>query len=77
MLQDQKKERITIHRNHLVPYYLKENNIREELQNYLLDKHVPTLKQPKKNCHKNTDTNKEFKDHKSETKNSEKKPYNL
>ena len=38
MLQDQKKERITIHRNHLVPYYLKENNIREELQNYLLDK---------------------------------------
>ena len=48
ILQDQNKEKITIHRNHIVPYYPKEKHIKEELNNSLFDKNVPTLKQPKK-----------------------------
>ena len=42
---------MTIHRNHIVPYYPKEKHIKLELQNYLLTNDVPTLKQrnlPKK-----------------------------
>ena len=31
ILQDQKKERITIHRNHIVTYYPKEKHFKEEL----------------------------------------------
>ena len=46
ILKDNKKEQITIHRNHIVPYYPKEKHIKLELQNYLLTKEIPTLKQP-------------------------------
>ena len=56
ILQEQNKERITIHRNPIVPYYPKEKHIKEELQNYLLDNHIPTLKQPTKTINKNTET---------------------
>ena len=42
MLQDKSKEKITIHRNHIVPHYPKEKHIKEELNNYLFDKNVPT-----------------------------------
>ena len=48
ILQDKGKDKITIHRNHKVPYYPKEKHIKEELNNYLFDKNVPTLKQPEK-----------------------------
>ena len=40
------KEQITIHRNHIVPYYPKEKHIKIELQNYLLTNEIPILKQP-------------------------------
>ena len=46
ILKDNNKEQITIHRNHIVPYYPKEKHIKLELQNYLLTKEIPTLKQP-------------------------------
>ena len=46
ILKDNNKEQITIHRNHIVPYYPKEKHIKLELQNYLLIKEIPTLKQP-------------------------------
>ena len=46
--KDQKKEKITTHRNHLVPYYPKDKLIKEELDNYILNDHIPTLKQPAK-----------------------------
>ena len=45
ILKDNNKEQITIHRNHIVPYYPKEKHIKLELQNYLLTKEIPTLKQ--------------------------------
>ena len=45
-LKDNNKEQITIHRNHIVPYYRKEKHIKIELQNYLLTNEIPTLKQP-------------------------------
>ena len=45
ILKDNKKEQITIHRNHIVPYYPKEKHIKLELQNYLLMKEISTLKQ--------------------------------
>ena len=48
ILQDKNKEKITIHRNHIVPYYPKEKHIKEVLNNNLFDKNVPTLKQPEK-----------------------------
>ena len=47
ILRANNKEQITIHRNHIVPYYPKEKHIKLELQNYLLTKEIPTLKQPK------------------------------
>ena len=40
------KEHITIHRNHIVPYYPKEKHMKLELQNYLFTDEIPTLKQP-------------------------------
>ena len=46
ILKNNNKEQITIHRNHIVPYYPKEKHIKLELQNYLLTKEIPTLKQP-------------------------------
>ena len=46
ILKDNYKEQITIHRNHIVPYYPKEKHIKLELQNYLLTNEIPTLKQP-------------------------------
>ena len=46
ILKDNNKEQITNHRNHIVPYYPKEKHIKLELQNYLLTKEFPTLKQP-------------------------------
>ena len=46
ILKDNNKEQITIHRNHIVPYYPKEKHIKLELQIYLLTKEIPTLKQP-------------------------------
>ena len=46
ILKDNKKEQITIHRNHIVPYYPNEKHIKLELQNYLLTNEIPTLKQP-------------------------------
>ena len=46
ILKDNNKEQITIHRNHIVPYYPKEKHIKLELQIYLLTKKIPTLKQP-------------------------------
>ena len=46
ILKDKNKEQITIHRNHIVPYYPKERHIKKELENYLLTKDIPTLKQP-------------------------------
>ena len=46
ILKDNNKEQITIHRNHIVPYYPKEKHIKLELQNYLLTNEIPTLKQP-------------------------------
>ena len=46
ILKDNNKEQITIHRNHIVPYYPKEKHIKLELQNYLLTNKIPTLKQP-------------------------------
>ena len=45
ILKDNNKEQITIHRNHIVPYYPKEKHIKIELQNYLLTNEIPTLKQ--------------------------------
>ena len=45
-MKDNNKEQITVHRNHIVPYYPKEKHIKLELQNYLLTKEIPTLKQP-------------------------------
>ena len=47
ILRDNNKEQIAIHRNHIVPYYPNEKHIKLELQNYLLTKQIPTLKQPK------------------------------
>ena len=49
ILKDDNCEQITIHRNHIVPYYHKEKHIKLELQNYFLTENlnVPTLKQPK------------------------------
>ena len=46
ILKDNNKEQITIHRNHIVPYYPKEKHIKLELQNYILTIEIPTLKQP-------------------------------
>ena len=46
ILKDHNKEYITIDRNHIVPYYLKERHIKLELQNYLLTNEIPMLKQP-------------------------------
>ena len=46
ILKDNNKEQITIHRNHIVPYYPKEKHIKLELQIYLLTNEIPTLKQP-------------------------------
>ena len=46
ILKENNKEYITIHRNHIVPYYPKEKHIKLELQNYLLTKEIPILKQP-------------------------------
>ena len=46
ILKDNNKEYITIHRNHIVPYYPKEKHIKLELQNYLLTNEIPILKQP-------------------------------
>ena len=46
ILKDNNKEQITIHRNHIVPYYPKEKHIKLELQKYLLTNEIPTLKQP-------------------------------
>ena len=46
ILKDNNTEQITIHRNHIVPYYPKEKHIKLELQNYLLTNEIPTLKQP-------------------------------
>ena len=46
MLRDNNKEQITIHRDHIVPYYPKEKHIKLELQNYLLTNENLTLKQP-------------------------------
>ena len=48
ILQDKDKEKITIHRNHIVPYYPKEKHFKEEFNNYLFDKTEPTFKQPEK-----------------------------
>ena len=45
ILKDNNKEYITIHRNHIVPYYPKEKRIKLELQNYLLTNEIPILKQ--------------------------------
>ena len=47
ILKDNIKKQITIHRNHIVPYYPKEKHIKLELQNYLLTNEIATLKQPK------------------------------
>ena len=78
ILQDQNKDRITIHRNHIETYYPKEKHIKEELQNYLLDNHVPMLKQPNKTILKSTETNNKFIDQNLENKNSKNTtPYNL
>ena len=44
ILKDNNKEQITIHRNHIVPYYPKERHIKLELQNYILTNEIPTLK---------------------------------
>ena len=41
---DDNKEQITIHTNHIVPYYPKEKHIKLELQNYFLTNEIPTLK---------------------------------
>ena len=41
ILKDNNKEYITIHRNHIVPYYPKERHIKLELQNYLLTNEIP------------------------------------
>ena len=46
ILKDNNKEQITIHRNHIVPYYPKEKHIKLELQKYLLTNEIPTLEQP-------------------------------
>ena len=46
ILKDTNKEQITIHRNHIVPYYPKEKHVKLELQNYLLTSEIPILKQP-------------------------------
>ena len=46
ILKDNNKEQITIHRNHIVPYYPKEKRTKIELQNYLLTNEILTLKQP-------------------------------
>ena len=46
ILLDNNKEQITIHRNHIVPYYPKEKHIKLELQNYLVTNEIPTPKQP-------------------------------
>ena len=51
ILKDNNKEQITIHRNHIVPHYPKEKHIKLELQNYLLTKEIPTLKQPETSTH--------------------------
>ena len=51
ILKDNNKEQITIHRNHIVPYYPKEKHIKLELRNYLLTKEIPTLKQPETSTH--------------------------
>ena len=45
ILKDNTKEQLTIHRNHVVPYYTKKH-IKLELQNYLATNEIPTLKQP-------------------------------
>ena len=69
ILKDNNKEQITIHRNHIVPYYPKEKHIKLELQNYLLTKEIPTLKQP------NTSTYIQKDIHNPDTKHTH--PYNL
>ena len=46
ILKYSNKEYITIHRNHIVPYYQRERHIKLELQNYLLTNEIPILKQP-------------------------------
>ena len=48
ILKDNNKEQITIHRNHIVPYYPKEKRIKIELQNYLLTNEIPTFSMTKK-----------------------------
>ena len=68
ILKDNNKEQITIHRNHIVPYYPKEKHIKLELQNYLT-KEIPTLKQPETSTHFQKDV------HNSDTKHTHQ--YNL
>ena len=46
ILKDNTNKHITKHRDHIVPYFPKEKHIKLELQNYLLTKEIPTLKQP-------------------------------
>ena len=70
ILQDQNKDRMTIRRNHVDTYYPKVKHIKEELQNCLLDNHVPMLKQPNKTIIKNTETKNKLIDQNLETKNS-------
>ena len=73
ILQDKDKEKTTIHRNHAVPCYPKEKNIKKELNNYLFDKTVPTLKQPEKTIIKKNRMNLTLETEKLE----ENSPYNL
>ena len=47
ILKDNNKEQITIHRNHIVPYYPKEKHISFRTTKLSPTKEIPTLKQPK------------------------------
>ena len=55
ILKNNNKEHITIHRNHIVPYYPKEKHIKLELQNYLPTDEILTLKQPNITGKRNAD----------------------
>ena len=46
ILKDNTNKHITIHRNHIVPYFPKEKHFKLELENYLLTNEIPILKQP-------------------------------
>ena len=69
ILKNNKKEYITIHRNHIVTYYPKERHIELELQNYLLTNEIPILKQPT--------IQKSHKKHKTQEDNQQTHSYNL